>query len=65
MTQHIHLVLLYDLPAAAWIRVCGCAPEQHARGPTQERSVGQVRVARDPAAVSGAPGRLQSIVITQ
>lgn len=34
-----HLVLLYDIPAAAGVGVCGCGGKQHLRHAAQQRAV--------------------------
>jgi hypothetical protein len=50
-----HVVLLADLPEARWAGVGWYAFEHQSGSPTYEWAVHDVRVARYPAAVSGAP----------
>jgi hypothetical protein len=51
-----HLVLVHHLPAAVSGRVGGHALEHDLARAHQQGAVGEVGVARDPAAVGGAPG---------
>ena len=45
-----HLVPLHHAPGAAAVGVCGYAAHDHGAAAAQQRAVGQVGVARDPAA---------------
>mmetsp|Transcript_18634 Transcript_18634/g.57868 ORF Transcript_18634/g.57868 Transcript_18634/m.57868 type:complete len:263 (-) Transcript_18634:973-1761(-) len=50
-----HLVLVHHVPTAARVREAGYALEDNLRGAIEHGAVGDVRVARDPAAVCRAP----------
>ena len=50
-----HAMPLADLPEAILLRPVGRALVHHARGAVGERAVDEIRMARDPAHVGGAP----------
>mmetsp|Transcript_19179 Transcript_19179/g.53692 ORF Transcript_19179/g.53692 Transcript_19179/m.53692 type:complete len:286 (-) Transcript_19179:335-1192(-) len=58
-----HLVLIHNLPAAAWVRVSGHTLKDDLGGHIQHGAIGQVGVPCDPPAVGCAPIHIAGLVV--